>query len=83
MREMYCSYRSLRILYSERGDYEMKKMKLQRVCCRLYPFILLDNKKERPRNFYGGRISMSLLYCVSSMFYFHIYLILLLRDPDF
>jgi hypothetical protein len=26
------------ILYSERGDYDRKKRKLQRECCRLYPF---------------------------------------------
>jgi hypothetical protein len=31
MREMYCGYASLRILYSERGDYETKKRKIQRV----------------------------------------------------
>jgi hypothetical protein len=31
-----------------RGSYKW-------VCCRLYPFILLDNKKEGPANFSGGR----------------------------
>jgi hypothetical protein len=46
MRELYCSCVLLQILYSERGDRERKKRKLQQVCCRLYPFILLDNKKE-------------------------------------
>jgi hypothetical protein len=43
-KEMYYNYVSSRILYSERGYCERKKRKLQRVCCRLYPFILLDNK---------------------------------------
>jgi hypothetical protein len=55
MRELYCGCVSLRILYSEIGYCERKKRKLQRLCCRLYPFILLDNKKEEPRNFSGGR----------------------------
>jgi hypothetical protein len=32
-------------LYSERGYCEKKKRQLERVCCRLYPFILLDNNK--------------------------------------
>jgi hypothetical protein len=54
MRELYCSCVLLQILYYERGDYERKKMRLQRMCCRLYPFILLDNKKEGPGNFSGG-----------------------------
>jgi hypothetical protein len=52
---------------------------------------LLDNKKEGPRNFSGGRSPhwvnhvylVSLLYCVSSVFYFHICFILLLHDPVF
>jgi hypothetical protein len=48
MREMYCGYVSLRILYSERGDCERKKRKLQRVCCRLYPFICWIIIKEGP-----------------------------------
>jgi hypothetical protein len=55
MRELYCGCVLSRILYSERGDCERKKRKLQWVCCRLYPFILLDNKKEGPGNFSGGR----------------------------
>jgi hypothetical protein len=46
----YCEYCIL-----ERGDCERKKRKLQWVCCRLYPFILLDNNKEGPNNFSGGR----------------------------
>jgi hypothetical protein len=55
MREMYCGYVSLRILYSERGDCERKKRKLQWVCCRLYPFICWIIIKEGPGNFSGGR----------------------------
>jgi hypothetical protein len=51
MRELYYGYVLLRILYSERGYYDIKKMKLHRVHCRLYPFILIDNKKEGPVNF--------------------------------
>jgi hypothetical protein len=41
-------------LYSERGDCERKKRKLQRVCCRLYPFICWIIIKEGPGNFSGG-----------------------------
>jgi hypothetical protein len=81
----------LRILYSERGDCERKKRKLQRVCFRLYPFILLDNKKEGPDNFFGGcsphwvnHVYLCLycivyLLCFISAFYF----ILLLCDLVF
>jgi hypothetical protein len=90
MRELYCGSVLSRILYSERGDCERRKRKLQRMCCRLYPFILLDNKKEGPSNFSGERnphwvnhVYLSLLYCVSSMFYFRICFMLLLRDPVF
>ena len=32
-------------IYSERGDYERVKRKLQRMCCRFYPFIFLDKRK--------------------------------------
>jgi hypothetical protein len=46
MREMYCNYVSLRILYSDRGDCERNKRKLQKVCCRLYPFICLIIKRK-------------------------------------
>jgi hypothetical protein len=56
MRELYCGCALSLLLYFERGYYERKKRKLQWVCCRLYPFILLDNKKEGPGNFSGGRI---------------------------
>jgi hypothetical protein len=42
-------------LYSEIGDCERKKRKLQRVCCRLYPFICWIIIKEGPGNFSGGR----------------------------
>jgi hypothetical protein len=65
-------------------------MKLQRVCCRLYPFIFLDNNKEGHGNFSGGRsphwvnhVYMSLLYCVSYLFYFCICFILFLHDTIF
>jgi hypothetical protein len=50
MREMHCSYVSLKILYFERGDYERKKMKLQHVCCRLYPFICWIIKRKDLKN---------------------------------
>jgi hypothetical protein len=43
-----------RILYSEIGDCERKKRKLQWVCCRLYPFICWIIIKEGPDNFSGG-----------------------------
>ena len=55
MREMHCSYGSLLILYYEIGDYEKNKMKLQRVCCRLYPFICWIIIKDGLGNFAGGR----------------------------
>ena len=55
MREMYCGYVTLWMLYSEWGDCNRKKRKLQRVCCRLYPFILLDNKNGGLDNFSSGR----------------------------
>jgi hypothetical protein len=54
------------------------------------PSFLLDNKKEGPRNFSSGcslhwvnHIYLSLLYYVSSMFYFYICFILLLHDHVF
>jgi hypothetical protein len=43
----YCILRE-EIVRERRGSYKW-------VCCRLYPFILLDNKKEGPGNFSGGR----------------------------
>jgi hypothetical protein len=46
MREFYCGYVSLRILYSERGDCERKKRKLHWVCFRLYPFIFWIIKRK-------------------------------------
>jgi hypothetical protein len=55
MKKMSCGYVSLGILYSERGDCERKKRKLQRVCCRLYPFICWIIIKEGPGNLSGGR----------------------------
>jgi hypothetical protein len=55
MKEMYCGYVSLRILYSKREDCERKKRKLQWVCCMLYPFICWIIIKEGPGNFSGGR----------------------------
>jgi len=39
------------VYYSERGDCERVKRKLQRMCYRFYPFILLDKIKERITNF--------------------------------
>jgi hypothetical protein len=74
MREMYCGYVSFRILYFERGDREIKKKKLQCVCCRLYPFILLDNKKEGHGNFSGGH-SPHLVKHVYMCLYFILYIL--------
>jgi hypothetical protein len=54
MREMYCVDVSLRILYSERGDYERKKRKLKHVFFRLYPFICWIIIKEGIGNISGG-----------------------------
>ena len=54
MKELYCGYVSLQILYSERGYCERKKRNLQRVCCMLYPFICWIIKKEGPDNFSSG-----------------------------
>jgi hypothetical protein len=78
MREMYCGYASFQILYSERGDCERNKRKLQWVCCRLYPFICwIIKRKDLAISLVDiptlgePRIYVSLLYCVSSMFYFH------------
>ena len=34
------------VYYSERRDYERAKRKLQRICCRLYPFSLLDEIRK-------------------------------------
>ena len=39
------------VYYSERGDCERVKRKLQRMCCWLYPFVLMDEIKERTGNF--------------------------------
>jgi hypothetical protein len=87
MREMSCSYGSLRILYSEIGYCERKKRKLQWVFCRLYPFISWIIIKEGPGNLFGGcsphwvnHVYLSLL---SFVFYFHICFALLLCDPIF
>jgi hypothetical protein len=55
MRELYSGCVCLQILYYERGYCERKKHKLHRVCYRLYPFILLDIKKEGTDNLSGGR----------------------------
>jgi hypothetical protein len=67
-----------------RGSYKW-------VCCRLYPFILLDNKKEGPGNFSGGRSPhwvnhvYMCLYCIVYLLCFIscICFILLLHDPVF
>jgi len=56
MRELYCGCVLFRILYYERGYCEINKMKLQWVCYRLYPFILLDNKKKGLDNLSSGCI---------------------------
>jgi hypothetical protein len=91
MREMYCGYVGWQVLYSERGDCERKKRKLQRVfavgCIPSFCWIII---KKGPSNFSGGRspqwvnhVNLSLLYCVSSVFYFRICFILLLRGPVF
>ena len=47
MRELYYDC----VFYSERGDCERVKSKLQHICCRFYPFGLLDEIKERNGNF--------------------------------
>jgi hypothetical protein len=81
----------VRILYYERVDCERKKRKLQRVCCRLYPFILFDNKKEGPDNFSSGHIPYwdnhiyLCLYCIVYLLYFisTFFFILLLNDLVF
>jgi hypothetical protein len=54
MRELYCDYVLSQLLYYERGYFEMNKWNSQQVCCRLHPFVLLDNNKEGPDNFSGG-----------------------------
>jgi hypothetical protein len=93
MREMYCGYALWRILYSEIGDYERKKRKLQWVCCRLYPFICWIIIKEGPGNFSGGRsphwvnhVNLC-LYCIVYLMCFVskdcICFILLLHGPVF
>jgi hypothetical protein len=66
-------------------------MNLKQVCCRLYPFISLDNNKGRTWKFLWWtyptlgepHISLSLLYYVYFVFYFCICFILLLCDPIF
>jgi hypothetical protein len=55
MRELHCGCVCMVILYSEKVDCEKKKRKLQQVCCKLYTFILLDNKNEGFGNFSNGR----------------------------
>ena len=34
------------VYYSERRDYERVKRKSQQICCRLYPFSLLDEIRK-------------------------------------
>jgi hypothetical protein len=66
-------------------------MKLKRVCCRLYPLILLDNKKEGLDNFTGGcsphwvNHVYLCLYCIVYLlcFIFAFVFILLPHDPVF
>jgi hypothetical protein len=78
-------------LYSEIGDCERKKRKLQRVYCRLYPFICWIIIKQGPSNFSGGHIphwvnhTYLCLYCIVYLLC-SIYIVcfnLLLRDPIF
>jgi hypothetical protein len=71
------------------GYCERKKSKLQRVRCRLYPFICWIIIKEGPGNFSGGRsphwvnhINLC-LYCIVYLLCFHICFILLLHGPVF
>ena len=40
------------VYYSERRDYERAKKKLQWICCRLYPFGVMDEINERIDNFF-------------------------------
>jgi hypothetical protein len=85
MREIYCGYVSLRILYSEIGECEKKKRKLQHVCCRLYRFICWIIIKEGTGNFSSECIPHWVNH-VYLCLYFIVYLlcfILLLHDPIF
>jgi hypothetical protein len=73
------------IFYSKRGDCERVKRKLQQMCCRVYPFILMDNNKGRNEIFFGGcsphwvNHVYLCLYCIVYILCF----ILLLYDPVF
>ena len=40
------------VYYFERRYYERVKRKLEQICYRLYPFVLLDEIKERTGNFF-------------------------------
>jgi hypothetical protein len=75
------------LLYYERGYYKSKKRNLHRLTCRLHSFILLDNKNKFLWWMYPTlgeeHIFVSLLYCVSYVFYFSICFILFLHDPIF
>jgi hypothetical protein len=55
MRELYYGYVSLRILYSERGYCERNEEEVIVGVLYIVSLHLLDNKKEGPGNFYGGR----------------------------
>ena len=68
--------------FYERGDYERVKRKLHWMCCRLYPFILLDKIKKGLEisswmwpKLAEPHISVSLFLLHFSMFYFCIYFI--------
>jgi hypothetical protein len=77
MRELYCGYVLLRILYSERGYCERNKGNIQRVLYRLYALIFLYNKNEGPDNLSGGCSPHSVnhlylcLYCIVYILYFN------------
>jgi hypothetical protein len=60
------------------------------VCCRLYPFILLDNKKEGPGNFSGGCSPHWVNHVYLCLYYLYIFYVLfpylfyfIARDPFF
>jgi hypothetical protein len=89
--ELYCSCVLSQILFFERGDCERKKRKLQQVCCKLYRFILMDNKKEGPGNLSGGHIPhwvnhvYSCLYCIMYLLrlFMHLFFFIALRSYFF
>ena len=81
MRELYCCYASLWILYFERGYYERKKRKLQRVCCRLYPFICWIIKRKDlevslvdvAHNGWTTHMCVSIVLCIFYVLFPHLF----------